>query len=424
MTNFEQLFLEVKKIHAKHEQIARETGANFNIFKILGVQSSEVQLHSAFIAELLNPKGSHGQGTLFLEFFMEQVGIDFAFDCSNAKVVTEEYIGSVTDTTGGQIDILISDRNSCIVIENKIYADDKENQLIRYDNYCRQQYESHQLLYLTLDGKNASEESIRELKEAKEEKVAKSTYKSISYQEHISNWLEKCLEKSENLPTIKATIQQYMTIIKNLTNQSTNNTMDNEIINLITKTPENMEVTHKIVECFDGAKQIILHNFWSMLCFALEDSLKEKGLSVKQKNVDFIKKYYNKRGKKERKKIISLWVVISEIKEKDNQYLCWGAEIYNNFYTGFRICDNNGEKIPINDDDEFNKKYRNILRKRNYMINKSFLGWKYSRPKLNFKDFNSQDIFSLAIPNVLKDIVGKIVMEALNEIEDFKQEIS
>lgn len=57
----ETLFKEISAICKRYEEIAKLTGENFNIFQILGLQTSEVRLHSAFLAELLNSKGLHGQ---------------------------------------------------------------------------------------------------------------------------------------------------------------------------------------------------------------------------------------------------------------------------------------------------------------------------------------------------------------------------
>ncbi|MGY4536810.1 hypothetical protein ACVW0P_001224 [Mucilaginibacter sp. UYNi724] len=51
------LLREVKKIDDFYELKAKESGDNFNIFKILELESSEVRLHSRFLAELLNSFG-------------------------------------------------------------------------------------------------------------------------------------------------------------------------------------------------------------------------------------------------------------------------------------------------------------------------------------------------------------------------------
>ena len=80
----------------------RKRGENFNIFNVLGLSTSEVRLHSAFIAELLNPNGDHGLGSKFMESFIDNViekkcPCPFLFESSSAKVYVEYSIGNVTD---------------------------------------------------------------------------------------------------------------------------------------------------------------------------------------------------------------------------------------------------------------------------------------------------------------------------------------
>ena len=81
-------------------------------------------MHSAFIAELLNPRGTHGIGYRFLQAFLEIVGIPNGYldlaHCS--QNITERSIGKTTETEGGRIDIIIEDGNHAVIIENKNYA--------------------------------------------------------------------------------------------------------------------------------------------------------------------------------------------------------------------------------------------------------------------------------------------------------------
>ena len=46
----------VAAINKTYECIAEITGEDFNIFRILKVETKEVRMHSAFLIELLNPK--------------------------------------------------------------------------------------------------------------------------------------------------------------------------------------------------------------------------------------------------------------------------------------------------------------------------------------------------------------------------------
>ena len=68
-------------------------GECFNIFQILGVSTSEVRLHSAILAELLNPNASHGLLSKFLLSFLNNIirreNAPFDFDVDSAKVSVE-----------------------------------------------------------------------------------------------------------------------------------------------------------------------------------------------------------------------------------------------------------------------------------------------------------------------------------------------
>ena len=129
MDKLESLLKEVSKIVVKEktqQEEKRKRGENFNIFNVLGLSTSEVRLHSAFLAELLNPNGDHGLGSKFLEAFVNDVVSDdnkFPFECNSAMVSVELDIGPIRndETEGGRIDIYIQDMNKqTIVIENKI----------------------------------------------------------------------------------------------------------------------------------------------------------------------------------------------------------------------------------------------------------------------------------------------------------------
>lgn len=107
-------------------------GENFNVFSVLALSRNETRLHSAFIAELLNPNGSHGLCNTFLENFITHLTPGFEFDTAHADVKVEVYIGPINkdSTRGGRIDILVTDnKNHAIIIENKIDASEQEGQL-------------------------------------------------------------------------------------------------------------------------------------------------------------------------------------------------------------------------------------------------------------------------------------------------------
>jgi len=202
----------------------QKTAEDFNIFEILGVAHLEVSTHSAFIANLLNPKGSHSQGARFLEKFLELIDVK-VFNLSSAQVEVEKHIGDL-----GRIDIFITDNtNWAIAIENKIYAGLGEKQLGRYMEFLKgSKMPNKKLVYLTLQKSNKKDEdnNLYRIQGVKEEDFGKC--KHISYNEKIVNWLKQF--DSSNPQKISTTILQYIQTIERLTNMS-NDKEFYEIIN-------------------------------------------------------------------------------------------------------------------------------------------------------------------------------------------------
>ena len=250
------LLKQVSLINDKYEEIAKITGENFNIFNILGVRNDEVK-HSRFLAELLNPNGTHGMKHSFLKLFCEHLGIT-DFDSSNASVTIEKYTGRITENfeEGGNIDIIITDtQENAIIIENKIYAPDQKAQLSRYHKHGTKEYKSFRLYYLTLDGKDASDFSKVNL--------TKESFKRISYAETIIDWMERCKEKSVDKALLRETIVQYINLIKHLTNQLNNKQMEQNISKVILSSKENFTAAESVVKSFEEAKSGLLDNFWT-----------------------------------------------------------------------------------------------------------------------------------------------------------------
>lgn len=63
----------------------QRNGDYFNVFNTLGLWSDEVRLHSAFLAELLNPNGSHGLKNALLKEFLAAIGLnkDYISNCKS-----------------------------------------------------------------------------------------------------------------------------------------------------------------------------------------------------------------------------------------------------------------------------------------------------------------------------------------------------
>lgn len=275
---FNNILNSVDALVRKYDRIAELSGENFNVFKILKLESSEVRLHSAFIAELLNPKGSHGQGDVFLQLFVDRFNYkSIDFQANHAKVEIEKSIGftNLGKSEGGRIDIVITDsRGKQFLIENKIYAADQQNQLMRYHLYNPQA----NLIYLCLFGGEVSKRAKGDL--------ASDTYNVISYEKDIIQWLTACKKEAVDHPILREGISQYINLIKHLTGQLINQLMNNELGELISSSHERLNAAFTISNTLSEATKLLT----GRLEVIIEEIAKELDIQYSF-NLNFDKKY-------------------------------------------------------------------------------------------------------------------------------------
>ena len=241
----EQLLNDIMSLYkqAEERRIQRELrGEFFNVFNTIGLRTEEVRLHSAMIAELLNPNGMHGLSNSFLQAFLERFGLPSNYVKEAKGKITERNIGRKTKTEGGRIDIIIEDGNHAVIIENKIYAEDQENQLLRYNNYGKKKFPNgFELVYLTLDGVEPDKKSL-DNKEI--------LFKQKSYKKDIVEWLDECVELAKEKPLVKAVIIQYKDLIKKITNTDMDTQYEENLLDLMIK-PDNAIAMSEILAIED-----------------------------------------------------------------------------------------------------------------------------------------------------------------------------
>ena len=245
------------KIFSLHKKEQVKEGGNFNICSLLRKTNDEVNLHSKFIYELLNPSGSHSQGDKFLQLFIKEaleLNID---DAINSKVIVNRE--DLTDVNR-RIDFTIETSNYIIGIEMKIDAGDQDNQLSDYMKELRRRNSKYKqkkeikLFYLTKFGDMPSDSSLSTLN--------KEDISLLSFSLDIEWWLSECIKKT-NITKLQESIKQYQEIIHRITGQlpkEINNKMDE-----LVKDKNDIETLHVMTQNYTRlwAKKEV--DFWNEL---------------------------------------------------------------------------------------------------------------------------------------------------------------
>ena len=165
---FAELTPRLNTARALERELDRKLAQRFNVLDYL--RDDELGL-SRIIADLLNPKASHGQGALFLRTLLTDLDRSKeARDWPRWPDLDETLISVVVERVipdGRRIDVsveIVSDdgERHGLAIENKPYAGDQKNQVRDYLNYLKGEYgDRFLLIYLSPTGEGPSEESVK-----------------------------------------------------------------------------------------------------------------------------------------------------------------------------------------------------------------------------------------------------------------------
>ena len=239
INDFRLLLAEAGRLYEKHE-----TGRPkpFNVFSVLRSTHDEVNLHSRFLHALLSYRNPHAATRDNLEDFLCAVGID-GLDEDHAIVERER----------DNVDILIRDPRAkqSVVIENKIWAADQPEQLLRYaEDQLKAGYKKAHLLYLTLDGHEPEEHSKGDL-----------DVRCISYRDEIRPWLERCQKRAFDEPELRESVAQYRDLVSKLTGTDMSKAYLKELGTLLLN-GNNLDLVKPLNDALDELKVSLFQQLW------------------------------------------------------------------------------------------------------------------------------------------------------------------
>jgi len=382
----------------------------FNIFKTLGIERKEVDLHSKFLYELLNPYGCHNQGKIYLELFIKQLTKRENIDLSKVQVTREHVIQGNRRIDFVIKNVLIDEENITLLIEMKIDASDQPNQLKDYDVYGQGLNSKYELFYLTLDGSEASEESTG---------CEELEYKKISFEGEILKFIEKSIEKSSTIPSVRETLAQYRKTILDICSEPEEE--DKKIMKEFLLEKDNLKIIDELSKAIPEAKFEIELKFWNELKEGVEKELKNYNFSLDE--------VYSKLNRNEIKNMTNnKWLPIQlyyVYEEKFNKNIFnIGIETSpaeKDFYFFFQVYDNDDEVIGLkNIKEELLEKLRKLSLE---ITEESEYLYKYCDTDFQY---GNEGFYSLQDKIKREKIIGKLkngLLEIAKYIDGNKSEI-
>lgn len=162
---------------------------DFNAFDYIKPDENRL---SDIIMDLLNPKGKHGQGDVFLKEFLKIVEKPEPHSTQTVEMVREDPTSYIKKSQR-RIDITIDfDKHEGIGIENKPWAGEQEDQVKDYQEHLEKKYKDNFVL-VYLSGAGNEPESIKEGEKEILERQGK--LKVLAYPVGFKNWLESCYKE-------------------------------------------------------------------------------------------------------------------------------------------------------------------------------------------------------------------------------------
>lgn len=225
---------------------------NFNPIGLLSPIENDL---SRFFSDLLSPRGSHGQGSLFLELFISCCELNQSWlELSNTRVEVE-----AQTFNGRRIDIKLTFGDpgaatplGILGIENKPWAMDQENQVLDYiSDFERRVGSNHLLIYLSGNGDGPTDYSTggREF----------PGLKVISYKK-LNDWLKDCAARSQSI-RVKFFIEEFIQYVNIQFNGMQDMGEREMIVAEVIQSPDSLEAALVVSSAVPDIKNKLLHTF-------------------------------------------------------------------------------------------------------------------------------------------------------------------
>ena len=266
---FERLRADWAKWREKRIVSERDNTPRHNLIRLVGLERSEVGLHSPFLRDLLDPDGTHGQGGLFLRAFLKL--LDRKLSENSHPLAGKEFHSKVPDVPESgdwnvsceyeKIDVRIYSPKAglLVFIENKIGALEQERQIPRYRELLDRQKSiyPHRLLIGLSPRNYVFSTGAPDI--------------HLTYEEDICDWLSDADQQITSMATkLRSNICQYREIVHSF--DGVNDMPNQELVDLIVR-PENIYCAWDIADAVPEVNDRLRCKFWGAVAERLGKEL-------------------------------------------------------------------------------------------------------------------------------------------------------
>jgi hypothetical protein len=267
------VYRRVYTLRAAKKLVEDQLAPDFRIFDYMRDDENGL---SRCLADFLDPKGRHGQGSLFLNAFLDRAECaDWAKTSECRSVKTEKAIDKER-----RIDIFIEFENGVIGIENKPWAGDQPLQLSDYVDWLMAFSVKKEWLLIFLGNREPSESSIAA---HKRESLTKDKHFVRMDFDDLSNWMQECAGKTKAL-TVRIFVEELAKYVRTRVNQEIDMTEEREVKQSVLASSENLEAAFLVAKSFGSVKRDLVQK--------LEIDLRA-ALSEKSYQLRYNKEFFN-----------------------------------------------------------------------------------------------------------------------------------
>jgi hypothetical protein len=182
------------------EQVAAKEAPDFRTLSLLSPDENGL---SDIIAELLDPRASHGQGEAFLILFLSRCGSVGKLPRGSVTVHRESRTDHIQNRLR-RIDLLINGGTWGIGIENKPWAGEQKDQLRDYAEHLQRRFENFLLIRLT--GRDVDATSMDPVR--REQLSVQGKFASWRYATELVAWVNECRQCCQ-APRVTAFLDEF-----------------------------------------------------------------------------------------------------------------------------------------------------------------------------------------------------------------------